>query len=74
MMRRAQRRACAALPGAGLPGTYLPDGPVIQTERLRATGTGQQGKDSGQAPPESAGTVQRGIQNVPRERSRLAGL
>jgi hypothetical protein len=70
MMTPGMRR----IAGRGrLPGTYLPDGPVIQTERLRATGTGQQGKDSGQAPPESAGTV-RGNRNVPRERSRLAGL
>jgi pimeloyl-ACP methyl ester carboxylesterase len=58
----------------GLPGTYPPDGPVIQTDRLCAAGTGQQGKDRGQAPPEPADTVQHGNQNVPRERSRLAGL
>jgi hypothetical protein len=51
-----------------------PTGRLIQTDRLRAAGIGQQGKDRGQAPPESAGTVQRGNQNVPRERSRLAGL
>jgi hypothetical protein len=58
----------------GLTGTYPPDGPVIQTDRLCAAGTGQQGKDRGQAPPEPADTVQHGNQNVPRERSRLAGL
>jgi len=57
----------------GLPRDLPPDGPVIHTDRLYAAGTGQQGKDRGQAPPESAGTVQRGNQNVPRERSRLAG-
>jgi hypothetical protein len=75
MMRRAGRGACAALPGrGGLPGTYLPAGRVIQTDRLCEAGTGQQGKDRGQAPPEPADTVQRGNQNVPRERSRLAGL
>ena len=48
----------------GLPGTYPPDGPVIQTDRLCAAGTGQQDKDRGQAPPEPTGTVQRGNQNV----------
>ena len=75
MMRRAERRAWAALPGAdGSPGPTPPGGPVIQTDRLCAAGTGQQDKDRGQAPPESAGTVQRGNQNVPRERSRPAGL
>ena len=58
----------------GLPGTYPPGAPVIQTDRLYAAGTRQQDKDRGQAPPESAGTVQRGNQNVPRERSRPAGL
>jgi hypothetical protein len=58
----------------GIPGTYPPGGPVIQADRLYAAGTGQQGKDRGQALPESAGTVQRGNQNGPRERSRLAGL
>jgi hypothetical protein len=50
-----------------------PDGPVIQTGRLCAAGIGQQGKDRGPAPPESAGTVQRDNQNVPHERSRPAG-
>jgi hypothetical protein len=54
------------------PGTYPADGPLIQTDRLRAAGTGQQGKYRGQAPPEPTGTVQRGNQNVPRERSRPA--
>jgi hypothetical protein len=52
MMRRAGRGACAALPGrGGLPGTYLPAGRVIQTDRLCEAGTGQQGKDRGQTPP-----------------------
>jgi integrase/recombinase XerD len=55
-----------------LPRTYPPGAPVIQTDRLCAAGTGQQDKDRGQAPPESAGTVQRGNQNEPRERSRPA--
>jgi hypothetical protein len=42
---------------------------MIQTGALFAAGAGQRGKDRGQAPPELAGTVQRGNQNVPRERS-----
>jgi hypothetical protein len=46
----------------------------FQTDRLCAAGTGQQGKGRCQTPRESAGTVQRGNQNLPRERSRLAGL
>jgi hypothetical protein len=48
--------------------------PVIQTDRLGAAGTGQQDNDRGQAPREPTGTVQRGKQNVPRERFRLARL
>jgi hypothetical protein len=51
-----------------------PDGPVIRTGGLFAAGAGQRGKSRGQAPPELAGSVQRGNQNVPRERSRPAGL
>src|SRR5580704_3463983 len=35
----------------GLPGTYPPDGPVIQTDRLCAAGTGQQGKTAARRPP-----------------------
>ncbi len=58
----------------GHPGTYPLDGLVTQTDRLCAPGTGQQGKDRGQAPPEPTGTVQRGNQNVPPERSGPAGL
>ena len=58
----------------GSPGTRPPDGPVIQTDRLCAAGTGQQGKDRSQTPPELTGSVQHGNQNVPHERSRPAGL
>jgi len=75
MMRRARTRTMRRIAGrGGLHGTYPPDGAVIQTDRLCAAGTGQHGKDRGQAPPEPTGTVQRGNQNLPRERSRLAGL
>src|SRR5271156_2073001 len=54
MMRRdGIRRAWASLPGEeDAPGTYPPDGPVIRTDRLRATGTGQEGKGRSQAPPD----------------------
>jgi hypothetical protein len=75
MMRRARTRSMRRIAGCGgLPGTYPPDGPVIQTGRLCAAGTAQRGKDHGQAPPEPTGTVQRGNQNAPPERSRPAGL
>src|ERR1700683_3722978 len=53
------------------PGTYRPTGrahrPWAPTEKDRKP------KPRGQAPPEPAGTVQRGNQNVPRERSRPTG-
>jgi hypothetical protein len=65
MMRRAERRAWAALSDAEGSWDLPPDGPVIQTGGLFAAGARQQGKDRGQAPPELAGTVQRGNQNVP---------
>jgi hypothetical protein len=49
-----------------------PGGPVTQTDRLFAACAGQQGGDRRHAPPELTGTVQRGNQNVPHERSRPA--
>jgi len=52
MMRRARTRSTRRIAGrGGLPGTYLPAGRVIQTDRLCEAGTGQQGKDRGQTPP-----------------------
>jgi len=58
----------------GLPRDLPARRPVIPTDRRYAAGTGQQGKDRGQVPPEPTGTVQRGNQTVPRERSRRVGL
>jgi hypothetical protein len=45
MMKRAERRAWAALPGAEGPGGLPSDGPVIHTGRLFAAcaGTARQG-------------------------------
>ena len=41
MMRRAERRAWAALPGARAPRDLPPDGPVIHIDRLFAACAGQ---------------------------------
>jgi len=41
MMKRAERRARAALPGAEGSRDLPPDGPVIHTDRLFAACTGQ---------------------------------
>ena len=41
MMRRAERRAWAALPGAEGSRDLPPDGPVIHTDRLFAACAGQ---------------------------------
>jgi hypothetical protein len=42
MMRRAWTRSMRRIAGCGgLPGTYPPAGPLIQTYRLCAAGTGQ---------------------------------
>ena len=41
VMRRAERRVWAALPGAEGSRDLPPDGPVIQTGRLCAAGIGQ---------------------------------
>jgi hypothetical protein len=57
MMRRARTRSVRRIAG-GSSGTCPPDGPVIQTDRLCAAGTGQQGKDRGPAPPEPTGRDQ----------------
>ncbi len=52
MMRRVRTRSVRRIAGrGGLPGTYPPAGPVIQTDRLCEAGTGQQGKDRGRTPP-----------------------
>jgi hypothetical protein len=72
LMRRAERRAWAALPGADGSRDLPPDGPVIHTDRLFAAW--QDSRDRRQAPAELTGTVQRGNQNVPHQRSRPAGL
>jgi hypothetical protein len=48
-----------------------PDRPVIQIVGLFAAGSGQRSRGPRLAPPELAGTVQRGNQNEPLERSGL---
>jgi hypothetical protein len=74
VMRRAERRAWAALPARRAPRTYPARRAVIHTDRLFAACAGQWGRDRGQAPPKRTGTVQRGNKNVPHERSRPAEL
>jgi hypothetical protein len=52
MIRRARTRSMRRIAGrGGHPGTYLPAGRVIQTDRLCEAGTGQQDTDRGQTPP-----------------------
>jgi len=70
MMRRSWTAGMGRIAGrGGLPGPTRLTGWWSGPTRLCPAGTGQQGKDRGQAPPESAGTVQRTSQAFPARRT-----